>query len=147
MKRILLLLLAVVLLLCAGCGGKTTEVTISPAPRVTAAPAPSPTPKPTETPAPMPESTPELLPLAVEDEAAEAPDRALTAEEVEPTPEPTPTPAQAFDYVLNTNTKKIHRPTCASVGDILPKNRQDVTGTLEEFVAQGYDPCKRCKPR
>ena len=50
------------------------------------------------------------------------------------------------DYVLNKNTKKFHYPWCSSADDIKKKNRKDFTGTREEVVAQGYDPCKRCNP-
>ena len=59
-----------------------------------------------------------------------------------PTAEPAPTAA----YVLNTNTRKFHRPDCASVQDMKPKNRQDFSGTRDEAMAQGYVPCKRCNP-
>ena len=49
-------------------------------------------------------------------------------------------------YVLNTNTKKFHYPSCSSVDDIKDKNRQDYTGTREELINQGYDSCGRCHP-
>ena len=49
-------------------------------------------------------------------------------------------------YVLNTNTHKFHTPSCSSVLDIKPANRQDVTWTREEIISKGYDPCKRCNP-
>ena len=49
-------------------------------------------------------------------------------------------------YVLNKNTHKFHRPTCSSVADIKPANRQDVKWKREDIVKNGYDPCKRCKP-
>ena len=49
-------------------------------------------------------------------------------------------------YVLNTNTKKFHRPDCSSADKIKPENRQDFTGSREELIAQGYDPCKSCNP-
>lgn len=49
-------------------------------------------------------------------------------------------------YVLNTNTKKFHIPTCSSVGRMSSKNRQDVTMTRDEIIAMGYDPCGNCHP-
>ena len=49
-------------------------------------------------------------------------------------------------YVLNTNTKKFHRPDCPSADKIKPANRQDFTGSREDLIAQGYDPCKSCNP-
>lgn len=49
-------------------------------------------------------------------------------------------------YVLNTNSKKFHKPSCGSVGDMSAKNRQDVSLTRDEIIAKGYAPCKRCNP-
>lgn len=49
-------------------------------------------------------------------------------------------------YVLNTNSKKFHRPDCSSVGQMSAKNREDVEDTREDLIANGYDPCKRCNP-
>ncbi len=64
----------------------------------------------------------------------EAPDRSLPATTGEIT------------YVANTNTRKFHRPDCGSVSDMKVKNRWDTTLSREELIAQGYEPCKRCKP-
>ncbi len=50
------------------------------------------------------------------------------------------------DYVLNTNTKKFHLPSCSSADDIKESNRQEYNGSREDLIAQGYDPCKRCNP-
>ena len=47
-------------------------------------------------------------------------------------------------YILNTNTKKIHLPTCKSVSEMKKKNRKEVTSTIEELKEKGYTPCKRC---
>ena len=47
-------------------------------------------------------------------------------------------------YVINTNTKKFHLPSCSSVGTIKARNRKDSGSTLEAIKAQGYVPCKRC---
>jgi len=47
-------------------------------------------------------------------------------------------------YILNTNTKRIHLPTCSSVSEMKKKNRKEVTATIEELKEQGYVPCKRC---
>ena len=49
-------------------------------------------------------------------------------------------------YVLNTNKKKFHRPDCGSVSEMKEKNKRYYTGSREEIIAQGYDPCKRCNP-
>jgi len=52
----------------------------------------------------------------------------------------------AADYVLNTNTKKFHRPTCSKISTMKAKNRKDFNGTREELIEQGYSPCSVCKP-
>ena len=49
-------------------------------------------------------------------------------------------------YVLNTNTKKFHIPTCDSVNDMKEKNKMEVTLSREEIIEQGYKPCGKCKP-
>lgn len=49
-------------------------------------------------------------------------------------------------YVLNTRSRKFHSPTCKSVSDMSAKNRQDVSLTRDEIMADGYEPCKRCNP-
>ena len=54
--------------------------------------------------------------------------------------------ATAGYYVLNTNTKKFHLPTCASVKQIKDKNRKDVTSSRDVIIGEGYEPCKRCNP-
>ena len=65
-------------------------------------------------------------------------------------PEPVTTEAtgdgreEARTYILNTNTKKIHLPSCDSVNDMKEKNKQQVTDTLEQLEKKGYKPCKRC---
>ena len=49
-------------------------------------------------------------------------------------------------YVLNTNTKKFHYPTCSSVDDMKEKNKQIYTGSRDEVINMGYVPCKGCNP-
>lgn len=61
------------------------------------------------------------------------------------TPEENEVKKQNVEYILNTNTKKIHYSSCSSVEDIKPENRattNDFNGALD----QGYEPCKRCNP-
>lgn len=52
----------------------------------------------------------------------------------------------AADYILNTNTKKFHYPSCASVGQMKEKNKQAYSGTREDIIGMGYDPCQNCSP-
>ena len=66
---------------------------------------------------------------------------------VQITPESSaPQESQGITYVLNTNTKKFHYPTCSSVDDMKEKNKQIYTGSREEVINMGYVPCKRCNP-
>ena len=50
----------------------------------------------------------------------------------------------ATTYILNTNTKKFHIPSCGSVKQIKDKNKREFTGSREEAIAKGYSPCQRC---
>ena len=49
-------------------------------------------------------------------------------------------------YILNTNTKKFHKPDCASIEDIKEENKEEYKGTRTDLTSQGYEPCGRCKP-
>ncbi len=49
------------------------------------------------------------------------------------------------EYVLNTNTKKVHRPSCSDVKRIAPENYA-TTSDLNQALADGYSPCQRCNP-
>ena len=49
-------------------------------------------------------------------------------------------------YVLNTNTKKFHLPSCSSVDDMKDKNKKEVSCSREEVIDMGYSPCGRCHP-
>ncbi|MBQ8589726.1 MAG: MBL fold metallo-hydrolase [Firmicutes bacterium] len=51
-----------------------------------------------------------------------------------------------IDYVLNTNTKKFHIPTCNSVDKMSEKNKAYYTGTRDEVISLGYSPCGNCRP-
>lgn len=52
----------------------------------------------------------------------------------------------AAEYILNTNSKKFHKPSCSSISQISDENKQDYQGSREDLVAQGYEPCKKCNP-
>lgn len=49
-------------------------------------------------------------------------------------------------YILNTSSKKFHRPDCSGVTNMSPSNRQDYTGTRQSLLDQGYSPCGTCNP-
>lgn len=52
----------------------------------------------------------------------------------------------AVTYVLNKNTKKFHFLSCSSVGKISARNKEEVTWSREECIANGYAPCGSCRP-
>lgn len=61
--------------------------------------------------------------------------------------EETTTPVSSgTTYILNTNTHKFHYPSCSSVDQMNESNKQEYTGTRDEVIAMGYDPCGRCHP-
>lgn len=47
-------------------------------------------------------------------------------------------------YVLNENSKKIHKPTCGSAASMSPANRREYTGTLASLLGSGYTTCGIC---
>lgn len=73
-----------------------------------------------------------------------------------PTEAPTEPPTQTTteevvvpvgsNYVVNTNTGKFHETWCSSADRIKDSNRWDYTGTRDDLIAMGYDPCKNCSP-
>ena len=52
----------------------------------------------------------------------------------------------AQTYILNTNTMKFHYPYCKSVKQMKDKNKAEFSGTRDELIARGYDPCGNCHP-
>lgn len=58
---------------------------------------------------------------------------------------PTPTPEIKRDYILNTNTKVIHYPSCRAVKQMKDKNKKERSLTSEERAAlTGYTSCGIC---
>ena len=49
-------------------------------------------------------------------------------------------------YILNTNSHKFHNPDCTGVASMSDANRQEYTGSREDLIAQGYEPCGQCRP-
>ena len=92
--------------------------------------------------------------------------KAISAPTVAITPIPTPKPTKKPEstkswennqsnkknvstgttYVLNTNSKKFHYPYCGSVKKMSPANYMEYTGSREDVISMGYDPCKKCNP-
>lgn len=102
----------------------TELVTEAPTEIVTEATVPPATEPPTEAPTEAPVTEP----------PTEAPTEAST-------PEP-----QTTTYVLNTNTKKFHYPSCGSAKKIKEHNKSVFEGTREEVMNMGYEPCGNCHP-
>ena len=48
------------------------------------------------------------------------------------------------NYVLNKNTKKIHKDDCKSVKQMSDNNKGYFDGTIDEAEAQGYSKCQNC---
>lgn len=61
----------------------------------------------------------------------------------EPPKEVSEAATSELTYVLNTKTKKFHKPTCNSLPTA---NRKDSSESRDSIIAQGYEPCKRCNP-
>ena len=55
-------------------------------------------------------------------------------------------PEDAPNYILNTNTKKFHKPTCSNAATISDKNRKEHFGSREELIEEGYKPGGCCNP-
>ena len=49
-------------------------------------------------------------------------------------------------YILNTNSRKFHKPSCRSVELMKPENVQAASASREEVMEMGYTPCGNCKP-
>lgn len=131
-----LLMLLLLLCLCA-CGAEPSEtLPREPIATVTTEAAIE-TPTATEeTVAETPAATEEAVTAPVTEEAAQS--HPMVSEEV---------PAgDAADYILNLNTKKFHYPDCDSVGQMNEENKKPFTGSREQVIAMGYDPCGNCHP-
>lgn len=68
---------------------------------------------------------------------------AVQTESVKETSAPVST---GTEYILNTNTKKFHYPSCSSVKQMKASNKKEYTGSRDDLIAQEYDPCKKCNP-
>lgn len=52
--------------------------------------------------------------------------------------------AETGAFILNTNSKKIHKPSCKSVRQMSEKNKLATDKNLEELQAEGYETCQNC---
>jgi DNA-entry nuclease len=53
-----------------------------------------------------------------------------------------------MSFIINTESKKIHKDSCGNGKKTSEKNREDFSGTVDELLAKykGYDACGICKP-
>lgn len=49
-------------------------------------------------------------------------------------------------FIVNTNTKKFHKPTCQYVDDMSEENKKAYIGYRESLINNGFVPCKSCNP-
>ena len=49
-------------------------------------------------------------------------------------------------YVLNTSTKKFHKPDCSEVKKMKSTNKKTYKGSRSTLISEGYSPCKICNP-
>nr|DAU96529.1 MAG TPA: Metal binding domain of Ada [Caudoviricetes sp.] len=49
-------------------------------------------------------------------------------------------------YIANTSTYKFHKPSCSSVKQMKESNKWYYTGSRDDLISKGYDPCGRCHP-
>ena len=48
-------------------------------------------------------------------------------------------------FILNTSSKKVHKPTCSSATSMSEKNKKSIEGTeLQQYLDQGYEYCGSC---
>lgn len=146
-KGKLLPIIAVILVICglASCFGGSDDTATTPTDptdslvetTATTEPTDAPTEatEPTEPPTEEPTDAPTEPPT---DPPTEAPTEAPT--------DPPATEPEGITYVLNTNSHKFHYQSCSSVDDMKESNKDTFTGTRDEVIAMGYEPCGRCHP-
>ena len=49
-------------------------------------------------------------------------------------------------YILNTNSRKFHKPSCRSVELMEPENYQETSASREDALEMDCTPCGNCKP-
>ena len=54
--------------------------------------------------------------------------------------------ASVSEFVLNTSSKKFHKPSCSSISKIKQENKEVYKGSRDALISQGYEPCKKCNP-
>lgn len=154
----------------AGTPSPTPTISPTPEPTPTESPTPTPEPDPTETPSPTPTLTPTPSPTPTPEPTITPTDTPTAAPVVENdggngggsgnsgntgssgnggdsnfnTYNNTEQQNTEDTWVLNTNSKKIHYPSCKSVPKIAPQNYSTSSETLDELKSRGYTTCGNC---
>ncbi len=55
-------------------------------------------------------------------------------------------PNKEYTWVLNTSSKKIHYPDCASIVSMKDNNKSYSSESIANLMTYGYKPCGSCKP-
>ncbi len=84
-------------------------------------------------------SVPAAKPVIWSSPAPEAPANSFDADEKD-------SAEAAASYILNTKSMKFHSPDCSRADSISQSNKSEYTGSRDELIAQGYQPCKNCNP-
>lgn len=56
----------------------------------------------------------------------------------------TTTQSDTQTYIVNTNTKKFHKPSCDSANKMNSSNKKTYKGNRESLISNGYTPCQKC---
>ena len=49
-------------------------------------------------------------------------------------------------YILNTNTRRFHLPSCSGVSSMKDSNKETYRGSRDALLEEGYTPCGICSP-
>lgn len=115
--------------------------TPEPTPKPTPQPAPEPTPKPAPTPAPQPTSAAQNGAGGGNGGGNGGGGGNADNFNTWNNPEQQQT---SQTWVLNTNTMKVHYPSCSSVARIAPQNYATSNSPLSDLLSRGYSRCGRC---
>ncbi len=55
-------------------------------------------------------------------------------------------PNEDITYILNTSSKKFHKPACGSAASMKESNKAFSSKTRDQLISEGYSPCGVCKP-
>ena len=94
----------------------------------------------------IPTAVPAAILQSVSQSAADKSGTQQAAVQTESVKETSAPVSTGTEYILNTNTKKFHYPSCSSVKQMKASNKKEYTGSRDDLIAQGYDPCKKCNP-